>query len=107
MSTARVDFTRGAAERIARAVRIVEQGERNGTPLRFGKVESPAAFTGVRMVTFTGAWPKASTKVCTFVNSTRTVAAVNVFFGVGVGCTARYAAITLEQGTWFMVNAEC
>ena len=28
MSTARVDFTRGAAERIARVVRLVEQGDR-------------------------------------------------------------------------------
>ncbi len=35
MSTARVDFTRGAAERIARAVRIVETGERDGAPLTF------------------------------------------------------------------------
>ena len=38
MSDARVDFTRGAAERIARAVRVVEQGERDQTGPRYGRV---------------------------------------------------------------------
>lgn len=38
MSDARVDFTRGAAERIARAVRVVEQGERDQTGPRYSKI---------------------------------------------------------------------
>lgn len=38
MSDARVDFTRSAAERIARTVRLVEQGERDQTGPRYRKV---------------------------------------------------------------------
>ena len=38
MSTARVDFTRGAAERIANVVRTVELGDRDGAPLNLGRV---------------------------------------------------------------------
>lgn len=108
MSTARVDFTRGAAERIARAVRIVEQGERGESPLRFGRVDtSSASGSRVQIVTFNGAWSKGQTKLCTLLAENSTVVATNLFFDVGIGCTARHAAVSLVDGTWFMLNAEC
>jgi hypothetical protein len=108
MSTDRVDFTRGAAERIARVVRIVEQGDREETPLRFGRVETHATKRSrVEIVTFSGAWNKGEEKLCTLLADTKTVVATNLFFDVGIGCTARHAAVSFVRGTWFMLNAEC
>lgn len=70
MSTARVDFTRGAAERIAAVVRRVEQGDRDGAPLGFGRAfESEKA---LRLATFTGNWQTSQFKTVTFYNVTST-----------------------------------
>jgi hypothetical protein len=79
VSTARVDFTRGAAERIARVVRIVEQGDRDGAPLTFRKV-ADSGFGGgsVRVGTFTGEWPKGEFKTVTLTSSTATYSVLNV-----------------------------
>lgn len=78
MSTARVDFTRGAAERIARAVRIVETGGRNEAPLSFRKIDTPEAGGKVRLGTFTGGWQKGDDKVVTLSGSTATYLVRNV-----------------------------
>jgi hypothetical protein len=79
MSTARVDFTRGAAERIARVVRIVEQGDRDGAPLTFKKVgDEGFGGGGVRIGTFTGEWPKGEFKTVTLTSSTATYSVLNV-----------------------------
>jgi hypothetical protein len=79
MSTARVDFTRGAAERIARVVRIVEQGDRDGAALTFKKVGSEGfGGGGVRIGTFTGEWPKGEFKTVTLTSSTATYSVLNV-----------------------------
>ena len=71
MSDNRVDFTRGAAERIARAVRIVEQGDRDGAALTFKRVgdSMPA---GLKLATFTGNWAINAYKVVTFYGVTST-----------------------------------
>lgn len=55
MSTARVDFTRGAAERIARVVRLVEQGDRNQSGPTWERVND-AIPAGLKLATFTGDW---------------------------------------------------
>ena len=71
MSTARVDFTRGAAERIARVVRIVEQGDRGQsgpTWERAGDV-MPA---GLKLATFTGNWAVNTYKTVTLYGVTST-----------------------------------
>ena len=65
MSDARVDFTRGAAERIARAVRIVEQGDRDGAALTFKRVGDSMP-VGLKLATFTGNWEINAYKVVTF-----------------------------------------
>jgi hypothetical protein len=78
MSTARVNFTRGAAERIAAVVRKVEQGDRGGAPLTFRKVETPAGGGGVRIGTFTGEWPKGEFKTVKLTSSTATYSVLNV-----------------------------
>lgn len=80
MSTARVDFTRGAAERIARVVRLVEQGERDQTGPTYGTADDGSGGSGnrIRLGTFTGAWPIGELKTVTLTSSTATYSVKNV-----------------------------
>lgn len=80
MSTARVDFTRGAAERIARVVRLVEQGQRDQTGPTYGKVDDGTGGSGgrIRLGTFTGPWPIGELKTVTLTSSTATYSVKNV-----------------------------
>lgn len=109
MSTERVDFTRGAAERIANAVRRVEQGDRDGTPLRFGKVtEEPRKV--FRVCTFgSAAWSKNQTQVVvTKYTPTASFTSLNLFANIGTAAaTARNCAIALQGTSWFLIAAEC
>jgi organic hydroperoxide reductase OsmC/OhrA len=77
MSTARVDFTRGAAERIAAVVRLVEQGNRDGAPLTFRKVGTEGSGGGVRRGTFTGPWGVGETRVVTLLDGSATASVTN------------------------------
>ena len=95
MSTARVDFTRGAAERIAAVVRQVEGGNRDGAPLTFGKVDTPGGKV-FRVCTFTGSWTINTLKMLTFqgvTNTPNTVVATNQLFTIGDACTDQVAYI--------------
>lgn len=108
MSTARVDFTRGAAERIARVVRIVEQGDRDGAPLTFGKVDPPAGKI-FRVCTFTGSWTVNQSKTLTFQNVTttpNTVAATNQLFTIGDACETQVAYIGKVGTAWHLLNVQ-
>jgi hypothetical protein len=111
VSTARVDFTRGAAERIARVVRIVEQGDRDGAALRFGRVvESGGGGKVFRVCTFTGSWPKADFKTVTFLNVTttpNTVVAVNLFAAISAPPGTANCAIAKDGTEWYLIAAEC
>lgn len=110
MSTARVDFTRGAAERIARVVRTVEQGERDGAPLRFGKPLPEPPGKVFRMGTYDGEWNKGTTAVVTFLNQTatpNTVVAKNLFADVDSSSTTAHCAIAREGTAWYLIAAEC
>jgi hypothetical protein len=111
MSTARVDFTRGAAERIARVVRIVESGDRDGAALRFGKVETSGGGKAFRMCRFSSAWDIDTTATLTFRNVTttpNTVIALNVFANIGLGtATASDCAIAKEGTAWYLIAARC
>lgn len=109
--TERVTFTRPAAERIAKVVRQVEQGDRGADGLRFvprgGGGSAPKTF---RICTFTGAWSKASTKTITFFNQTatpNTVAAVNLFASIPAPTGSRNCAIARDGTAWFLIAAEC
>lgn len=111
MSTARVDFTRGAAERIARAVRIVEQGERDQTGPQFGRVVESGGKV-FRVGSFsTASWSKTSWATVTFryVTSTpNTVTAINLFANIGTSAsTARSCAIAKDGTAWHLIAAEC
>lgn len=114
MSTARVDFTRGAAERIARVVRRVETGDRDGKPLTFNRVpEQPGKV--FRTGTFDGTWAKNATAVVTFrtptsVTAVLTAMAYNIFatIGTSTASTATLNCAVAKDGTaWYLIAAEC
>lgn len=70
-----VQFSRGAAQRIANVVRIVEAGDRNQPPLRF---EHPVAHpVPLRLATFTGDWAIGEYKTVTIAGGTATAEVVN------------------------------
>jgi hypothetical protein len=86
MSTARVDFTRGAAERIAAVVRQVEGGNRDGAPLTFRRVGGEGGGKAIRFCSWTATWAYSQTATITFVSGTaNTATATNVILGVGPG----------------------
>lgn len=111
MSTARVDFTRGAAERIAAAVRTVEQGERDQTGPRYGKAGDTPGGKVFRVCTFTGAWSINTSKTVTFKNQTatpNTAMAMNLFSNVQTSAiSVRNCAIARDGTAWYLIAAQC
>jgi hypothetical protein len=105
--TERVTFTRPAAERIAKVVRKIEQGDRGADGLRFlprggGGGSSPKTF---RICAFTGAWPVGSDKTVTFKYQTttpNTVAATNLFWPIPDG-PQRDCSIAKDGTAWYLL----
>jgi len=82
-SVERVSFTRPAAERIGKAVRLVEAGDRDLGPIEWGPRGGAASGKVFRVCTFTGAWAINSAKTVTFRNVTttpNTVIATNLIY---------------------------
>jgi len=105
--TERVAFTRPAAERIGRVVRIVEAGDRGAEGLTFTPKITGGGGIKFRVCTFTGAWSKNSAKVVTFKYQTstpNTVTATNLFAAVPASGNC---AIAREGTAWFLIAAEC
>lgn len=74
-----VQFSRGAAQRIAKAVRTVEAGDRGQGPVEF---EHPVPQNSKsRHCSWTGTWNIDSTAVIQFSGSSQTVTAYNAYFG--------------------------
>lgn len=74
----RVDFTKSAADRIAKVVRLVEKGSRDQVGPHYSRVwEESSQGTSLRLGTYTGSWSIASSKVVTLVGSTSTFAVKN------------------------------
>jgi hypothetical protein len=99
----RVVFLRPDAERIARAVRTVEAGNRNETPLTFRRVpEQRKSEPSIRMATFSGAWGVGATKAVNFRNRSETVNVVNLLWplpdGAGGDC-----AISRDGTAWYLI----
>lgn len=71
-----VKFSRGAAQRIAKAVRIVEAGDRSGPGVTF---DHPMHGAGLRLkvATFTGSWATGTWKTVTLTGSTNTASVYN------------------------------
>jgi len=108
----RVVFLRPDAERIARAVRTVEAGNRNETPLTFRRVLESGRRVNVdilRVCTISGSWGINSSKTVTFENVTttpNTVSAVNRLFTIGDACETQVAYIGKIQSDWHLLNVQ-
>lgn len=108
--TERVLFTRPAAERIGRAVRIVEAGDRDSGPLVFGANIGRDSQPVFRIATFTGAWTLNGIKTVTFFSKTstpNTASVTNYLFTIpasdNTSATTK-CAIAKEGTSWFLVN---
>ena len=106
-----VTFTRGAAQRIAKAVRIVEGGSREQGGLTFDHPMPGVGGKVFRICTFTGAWSINSSKNVTFFNVTttpNTVAVQNVMFPLPslstTTSTPTVCAIAKDGTAWYLVN---
>ena len=109
-----INFTNRAADRIVKAVRKVEAGNRDQVPY-FSKGELLSGNgKQFRIATFTGSWSKESSKTVTFKNQTatpNTVSATNLLYGITSLGTAGTATVTTvvigKEGTaWYFVNDE-
>jgi len=107
--TERVTFTRPAAERIAKAVRTVEGGDRDCGPLTFGARVGGVSGKVFRICTYTGAWSIGDSKTVSFKYQTatpNTVSATNLFFPITNTATAsaRDCAIAKDGTAWFLID---
>lgn len=102
-----VQFSRGAAQRIAKVVRTVEGGNRTQGGLVF---DHPMPQTGkaFRVCTFTGSWSIGSSKTVTFKYQTatpNTLTVTNLFFPVVPGPTVNTDCAIAKDGTaWFLID---
>jgi hypothetical protein len=106
-SVDRVSFTRPAAERIGKAVRLVEAGDRDLGPIEWGPRGGGGGGGKVfRVCTFTGAWAINTAKTVTFRNVTstpNTVSAINLVCGLSP--TAMCDVSIAKDGTaWYLVQ---
>jgi hypothetical protein len=105
--TERVVFTRPAAERISKAVRIVEAGDRNSGGLSFGRPgDSSAQGKPFRVCTFTGAWSISSSKTVTFKyqSATPNTASVRNDLISLPSAGTRNCVIGREGTAWHLIN---
>lgn len=104
-----VQFSRGAAQRIAKAVRHVEQGNRDQPGLNLGPRLQQASGRFFRICTFTGQWNINATKTVTFKYQTstpNTVVARNLFATLGTAASdPRDCAIAKDGTAWFLIAA--
>jgi hypothetical protein len=102
-----VSFSRPAAQRIAKAVRVIEAGDRNQPGLTFDH-PMPGGVAGkvFRVCTFTGAWSISSSKVVTFKYQTatpNTAAVQNDLINLPSAGT-RNCVIGREGTAWHLIN---
>lgn len=97
-----VKFSRGAAQRIAKAVRTVEAGDRTGPGVTF---DHPMHDAGLRLkvATFTGAWATGTWKTVTLTGTTQTASVYNwcnsVSGDTASTTTTRYVIFGKASGT--------
>jgi hypothetical protein len=107
-----VSFSRPAAQRIAKAVRVIEAVDRNQPGLTFDHPMPGGGGKVFRVCTFTGAWSKDAAKVVTFrgVTSTpNTAVAQNIFVAIAgtTATTTKNCAIARDGTAWYLISAEC
>jgi len=104
----RISFTRPSAERIANAVRVVEQARPDGAALGFRRQDAVPNAKVFRVATFTGAWAIGASKVVTFKYRTttpNTVLATNLFFPItSTAAGSRDCGIAKDGTAWFLID---
>lgn len=105
--TERVTFTKSSSERIAKAVRLVEAGDRDAGGFGYGvRLQSQVSDKTFRVCTFTGAWSIDAAKTVTFKNQTstpNTVSASNLFFDIPSDGT-KNCAVSKDGTAWYLVQ---
>jgi len=105
--TDRVTFTRPAAERIGRVVRIVEAGDRGAEGLTFTPRMTGGGGIKFRICTFTGSWSIGSSNTVTFKYQTttpNTVSATNLFWPLDENDSSERDCSIGKDGTaWFLL----
>jgi hypothetical protein len=103
----KVQFTRPAAERIARVVRQVELGNRDTAPLRFApRLRQVFPKDIFRMARISAPWAFEDTTTITFdnpIHSGATATAINYFCSIGGG---RVGVCKDSTGVWHLVAWE-
>lgn len=101
----RVVFLRPAAERISKAVRIVEAGDRDSAGLTFGNRPGGSPGKAIRAATFTGSWAINASKVVTFkYANTATASVTNLSWPIAHSHTVAENCIVGREGTsWWLV----
>ena len=101
-----VSFSRPAAQRIAKAVRTVEAGDRNQPGLTFDHPQFGSTGKVFRICTFTGSWSIGATKTVTYKYASgtpNTAVATNLFFPI-TGAASRDCAIAKDGTAWFLID---
>lgn len=103
-----VKFSHGAAQRIAKAVRVVEGGNRDQPGIVFDHPMPGGGGKVFRVCTYTGSWSIGSSKVVTFKYQSatpNTVSASNLFFPVTSTATgSRDCAVAKDGTAWFLID---
>ena len=105
-SVDRVSFTRPAAERIGKAVREVEAGNRDLGPMEWGPRGVGGTSKVFRVCTFTGAWSINTAKTVTFRNVTstpNTASVTNLVCGLSPAGSCD-ATIAKDGTAWYLVQ---
>jgi hypothetical protein len=101
-----VKFSRQSAQRIAKAVRTVEGGNRDQPGITFDHPLPSSNAKVFRIGTFTGSWSIGATKTVTFkyaTNTPNTAVATNLFFPI-TGTASSDCAIAKDGTAWFLID---
>jgi len=101
-----VKFSRQSAQRIAKAVRTVEGGNRDQPGITFDHPTPSNNAKVFRVATFTGSWSINSTKTVTFKNQTstpNTAVVTNLFCGLSPA-SACDVSIAKAGTAWFLLQ---
>jgi hypothetical protein len=102
-----VKFSRQSAQRIAKAVRTVEGGNRDQPGIVFDHPTPSSNAKVFRIGTFTGSWSIGATKTVTFkyaTNTPNTAVATNLFFPFPAPASATDCAIAKEGTAWYLID---
>lgn len=112
----RVDFTKSAADRIAKVVRIVERGSRDQKGPHYSRVWEDGSGGGgsIRLGLIETSWAKGETIEVVELNEAglavtprKTFDAANYFVNLSVDCGNKKVACAKVGGTWVLIAAEC